>query len=510
MGPAAALFDAATRSLGDGDLAAAETGLRGALALAPGFAEAHANLALVLERSGRPEEAEAHHRRALDLAPGSAQLWTNFAAMLEHGGRDAESESAYRRALALEPTSAAAWTSLGVLLEILRRDSEAEHCQRVAMTLAPGWAPPRVNLATLLLRQGRWTEGWPLFEARDWYPDLEAALGLPRWRGGDLVGRRILIGVEAGHGDMIQFVRYAACLRAGGAAAVGVMCHPALAGLLRTAAGVDAVLPLGPPAPGASVASPAWDCWCPALSLPLAFGTTPDTVPAPLPYLAPDPERARQWAGRLESRLESRLEKRPEARLEAGAAPRVEARPESAPAEGLIRPSRRPRVGLVWQGSPGFAHDRERSLGSADDLAPLAALQGVDWVVLNKGPRQAEAPPLPAAMVGAWIEDFADSAAVLANLDLLIAVDTAAAHLAGALGRPCWLLLPARRTDWRWLSGRDDSPWYPRAMRLFRQRPGQTWRELLGEVAAALPAALSAPPSGEQAGVSGGAPPERL
>jgi hypothetical protein len=195
-----------------------------------------------------------------------------------------------------------------------------------------------------------------------------------------------------------------------------------------------------------------WDCWTPLLSIPLYCQTRLDTIPAVIPYVQAAAGRIEHWRARL-------------------------------PALGL-------RVGLVWKGNPRFENDADRSLPGLEVLAPLGRVAGVHFISLQTGAGEDQARHPPAGLsllhLGSQIEDFSDSAAIVASLDLVICVDTAIAHLAGALGKPCWVLLPAYKTDWRWLEGRTDSPWYPGVMRLFRQSAAGNWTGVAAEVQAAL------------------------
>ncbi|MFZ3218780.1 MAG: glycosyltransferase family 9 protein, partial [Rhodoferax sp.] len=269
----------------------------------------------------------------------------------------------------------------------------------------------------------------------------------------------ILVGYEGGHGDMIQFSRYVALLRAQGAARVGLLCHPALAALLGTLEGVDAVLAFDTAWPRTG-----WDWWVPVLSLPFLFATRLDSVPARIPYLRVPIDRRAVWRETVQR----------------------------------LCPQPTLRVGLVWHGNPDFQNDDARSLPGLSALAPLWRVPGVQFVSLQKGRGEQEArtPPKeqPIGDVASGLQDFADTAAVVEQLDLVISVDTAVAHLSAALGTPCWLLLPAYMPDWRWLEGRDDSPWYPGVMRLFRQSPDQGWSPVVERVRAALAQRLSGGP----------------
>jgi hypothetical protein len=346
----------------------------------------------------------------------------------------------------LAPQSPEAWSALGVLLAFIQQEEEAEACYRTSLSLDPGFRRAAFNLSYLLLRQGRWEEGWLRMEARDHYDYLGKHFTFPRWNGEALAGKSLVIGTEGGHGDMVQFGRYATLLKELGAARITVIAHPGAVTLMQSIAGVDEVLPLNQ-----EVGVSGWDYWTPAMSQPMVFHTRPDTVPAPIPYLHAAPERIRFWAGQL-------------------------------PPSGL-------RVGLSWKGNPNFENDEDRSLPSLAMLAPLAAIDGVQFVSLQKGPGQDEALLPPPGMsllpLGAGLDDFADTAALLVNMDLVISVDTAIAHMSGAMGIPCWTLLPDFRCDWRWLTHRTDTPWYPQ-MRLFRQPAGGGWEAVIAEVAAAL------------------------
>lgn len=444
---AANLFYQGSEHLQAGDADRAEASWRAALLLDPQLAEAHANLAYLHDERGEWEQAEASYLRALELQPDRAQLHLNHGTLLAGRRRLNEAEAAYTRAILLEPQAAGGWSNLGGLYAGMKRDAEAELCCRQALLHEPEHAKARFNLAYVLLRLGRFEEGWPCLEARDWYAALQSRLDCPRWMGEPLQGKSLLIGPEAGYGDMIQFARYAPLLKARGAARITLLCPPALKPLLLTLQGVDTVLAWDEPMPAEG-----WDCWTPLLSLPLHCGTRQDSIPAGIPYLQAMPERCARWRARL-------------------------------PAGGL-------RVGLVWKGNPRFENDADRSLPGLEVLLPLGQVAGVQFISLQKGEGedQARHPPagLPLLHLGSEIEDFADTAAIVAGLDLVICVDTAVAHLAGALGRPCWVLLPHYKTDWRWLEDRSDSPWYPGLLRLFRQGPGQDWTSVVGEVRQAL------------------------
>ncbi len=430
----------------EGDLQAAEACFREAIALAPDFAEAIGNLGFVLERRGAAEEAEVCYVRALALDPPYPQIHLNHGALLFRQKRLQEAERAYRRAIDLWPEFPAAWSNLGVLLACSQREDEAEACYRKALALDPAYAKACFNLSYLALRQGRFQEGWRYLEART-TEATTTQLPYSRWRGQSLAGKAVIVRSEGGYGDTIQLCRYARVLKDLGARHVTWMCYPGLKGLFAMADGIDDAIDLGDDLHGRAA-----DFWTPAWSLPLYCGTRVDTIPAQLPYLHASPEQVAQWRAAL-------------------------------PPDGV-------RVGLVWKGNPAFENDGDRSIASLSLLAPLWSVRGARFISLQKGAGAAEAacPPdgLPVLDLGARVEDFADAAAIVSQIDLVICVDTAVAHLSGALAKSCWVLLPDYMADWRWMTQRTDSPWYPDTLRLFRQPPGGGWETVVASVACAL------------------------
>ncbi|ADE10816.1 tetratricopeptide repeat protein [Sideroxydans lithotrophicus] len=444
---AEALFFQGTSCMQAGDDAAAEDCFREALRIVPDFAEAYANLGLLLEKKGDLAAAEQNYRRSIELNPAHPETHLNLGALLAYMKRFNEAELAYMQAILLRQDSPAGWSNLGVLYACMKREEEAERCYRTALALDDSYRTARFNLSYLLLRQGRFEEGWPCLDARNWLTELARHLACPRWQGESLIGKSILIGYEAGHGDMIQFCRYAAVLKRQGATSITLICHPALKTLFSSLEDVDSVIALDEPIP-----SSGWDFWTPLLSIPRYCDTRIDSIPANIPYLFVPEEAMEKWGTLL-------------------------------PQDGL-------RVGLVWKGNPLFENDADRSLPGLDMLVPLAAVPGVRFISLQKGAGEAEAlaPPagLPITHIGSQLADFADTAAVVMNLDLVICVDTAIAHLAGALGKPCWVLLPDYKPDWRWMAERSDSPWYPGTMRLFRQPAMGDWKSVIVELVAAL------------------------
>ncbi len=450
-----ALFFEGNKLLTSGDTEGAERCFLAALALNPDFAEVLCNLGLLRERAGSLEEAEALYQRAIALRPEGVQFSMNLGVLLMKRRRFVESEFFQRQALQLAPNLAEAWSNLGVLLACTKRENEAEQCYRIALQLDPTHTKASFNLSYILLRQGRFEEGWRFFEVRHWhwYDRLSHHFTFPRWQGEDLHGKSVLIAFDAGHGDMIQFCRYASVLKTMGVKRITLVCHPTLKILFHTLSGVDEVFSLQEEVPNAG-----WDFWTPPLSLPYYCRTRLENIPADIPYLAADPRVVAKWSRWLGGRRLESLDM---------------------------------CVGLVWKGNPHFENDSERSLPSLDILAPLGTLSGVHFISLQKGMGENEAhdPPRELPLLATSLNDlndFADTAALIACLDLVISVDTAVAHLAGALGKPCWVLLPDYLTDWRWLTERTDSLWYPGNMRLFRQPSGGGWSSVVSTLVDAL------------------------
>ncbi|QCG90682.1 hypothetical protein [Azospirillum sp. TSH100] len=419
---------------------------RRAVALSPDRPAGYVNHAGLLVRRGRLDAAKAMHDRLRRLAPleGHAEAGDSLLATLR--GDFAAAVSLARRSLVLQPASPTALINLSLAEHDSGQAERARRGNERAIVLHPESDVARFNLSMVLLADGDFANGWRLYESRWRMERVIYPAHAPGWQGGDPAGRSFLLVAEQGQGDTLHFVRYAPMLAALGAQ-VHLMVQPSLVRLLSALPGIASVRSLTEP-------PPVCDACIPLLSLPLVFGTTLATIPAAVPYLFASPQDRGNWKRRLDG--EPRL-----------------------------------KVGLVWAGSAHddqfLAHmvDRRRSLPLAA-LAPLAGIPNVSFYSLQKGPAAAESPPAGLDIVD-WMDavgDFADTAAFVAELDLVISVDTSVCHLAGALGRPVWML---SRYDacWRWLRDRSDSPWYP-TMRLFRQdRPGD-WPAIILRVRAAL------------------------
>jgi tetratricopeptide (TPR) repeat protein len=416
-----------------------------ALALRPDDAELLSNRANTLCELNRPGDALASFDRALARRPNDPDILNNRGNALLQLNRAAEALASYDRALAIRPHDAQTLINRGNALTDLRRPDQALASYDRAIAIAPDHAEAHWNKSLILLAQGDFARGFAEYEwrrRRDGATD-KRDFSQPLWLGEEgIAGRTILLHAEQGYGDTIQFVRYAPLLAARGAKVV-LEVQASLRPLLSGLPGVSAITGRGEPLPP-------FDLHCPLMSLPLAFKTELATVPTGVPYLHAPHDRLAQWRSRL--------------------------------------PAGKPlRVGLAWSGSPTHKNDHNRSI-ALSRLAPLCANDRVQFVSLQRDVREADAATLRKLShvfaPGEALRDFADTAAVIALLDLVISVDTGVAHLAGALGKPVWILLPFMG-EWRWLSDRDDSPWYPSA-RLFRQPKVDDWESVVARVQSEL------------------------
>jgi tetratricopeptide (TPR) repeat protein len=464
------------------DVERAIAAYRRASELAPGRTDALYNLGLAHQETGHHAEALDCYRRALALRPDFVEALVNLGhAFQETGNRDA-AETAWTRAVACRPDCADAHYNLGRLHHLQHRLPEAIRCYgetlrhrpahpkacnntgkayqdlgqiesavawyRRALELEPDYAEARFNLATTQLLNGEFEEGWKNYEARwvksDWQRFYPRRLLGPIWDGGPLNGRTILVHSEQGLGDMLQFVRYLPLVKACGGRVV-FETRAALIELFRGWDCIDEVRPITPPDAEFALE---FDVYVPLLSLPRLFHTELSSIPRRVPYLGADPQRVATWAPRITG-------------------------------DGL-------RVGLVWAGT---ATDPRRATPLAW-FAPWSSIPGLQLFGLQKGPAadllECEGPPPGMTIVnlGPHMEDFADTAAAIDHLDLVVSIDTSVAHLAGAMGKPVYLLLP-QPADWRWLERRTDSPWYP-TMRLMRQETPGEWAAPMTQAARAI------------------------
>jgi tetratricopeptide (TPR) repeat protein len=433
------------------DATAARTHLARVLAGNPDQAEALGLLGVLASRERRFDEAEKLLERALERTPDAPELHSNRGALAHARGRFTDAAASYRRAVALDAGHVAAYNNLGLALQELSDVDAAVAAFREAVRRAPSFADAHWNLGLALLLDGRYEEGfaeheWRLSAAshRAWW---ERRQQFPRWGGEAIEGRRLVVLAEQGMGDMIHFARYATLLAARGAVVI-VEAAPALAALLASVPGVAGIAPLGGPYPPC-------DLQIPMMSLPFAFATRVETIPVVERYVRVADER-RAWAN-------------------AALGPRTKA-----------------RIGIAWAGNPQHVRDRFRSM-PLSTLAPLLALEGVEWIALQKGEAARELASLPPSLgvrdCGGLAGTFADLAAIVDALDAVVTVDTALVHLAGALDKRAIVLIDAAN-DWRWMRSGERSAWYP-SVRIARQQARGDWTAAIDAASRQLTETLS-------------------
>lgn len=417
--------------------------LQTATKLEPPLPQAWNDLGSAFRVTGRLEQSVAAYRQAITIQPEYSQAHTNFISTciqlgnaLTAARQIEQALAAYDQALALQPENADALVGRGTALHELARYDEEEAVYHRALTHRPGWALPEYNLGLLSLLRGDLAAGWMRYEARLRVPELAGShlkvQGAP-WNGEDLRGRSILIHAEQGLGDTIQFARYLPMVADRGGR-ITLMCHPELMRLLRGISGIDRLISLQDP-------PPQFDVHCSLLSLPRVFQTVLQNIPAAVPYLKAEKEL--QFRSRLNT-------------LPAGL-----------------------KIGLCWAGRKH--HIRGRAI-EPELFQSLSQIGNISFISLQKG--ESIKPSLELVDWTTDLRDLADTAALVENLDLVISVDTAVAHLASALGKPVWVFLP-HVPDWRWMLEREDSPWYP-TMRLFRQTARGDWAGPIGKLVEAL------------------------
>jgi tetratricopeptide (TPR) repeat protein len=417
---------------------------RQALRCKPNFAKACNNLGSALTQQDKLEEGIGWYREALRLRPDYAAAHYNLANALADQDKLDEAVHSYRQSLQLQPNYAKAYTNLGNLYQQRGQLEEALTCYDQALRQDPDHAETHFNRALLWLLMGDWTKGWSEYDWRFRIKDFPPhSFTQPRWDGGPLAGRTLLVLAEQGLGDTIHFLRFVLLARQCGGRVI-LQCQPQLLPLLAECLGEQELIVQGKPLP-------AFDVYAPLVSMPGILGHLPTTIPAAVPYLHASPERVEHWKKELE------------------------------PIQGF-------RIGIAWQGTPKFRGDRLRSI-PLPQFAGLAKVPGIQLISLQKGPGtdqlQALAGKIPVIDLGSGLDEasgaFVDTAAVMMNLDLVVSSDTAVPHLAGALGVPVWLAL-ALVPDWRWLLEREDTPWYP-TMRLFRQTRYGRWDDVFARIA---------------------------
>jgi tetratricopeptide (TPR) repeat protein len=412
-----------------------------AVELNPDLADAYYNLGKAFWEEGQCDGAMTYYQKALQLNPNSAETYNNLGFCLQAKGHPEKALVYFQRAIGLNPHFAEAYYNLALYYHDRNLPDEAVEYYRKAVENKPDFVNAHWNMACALLLAGKFEQGWKEYEWR-WKLKDHRGRTFPSsalWDGSDISGRTVLLHAEQGFGDAIQFIRYAPLVAERGARVI-VQCPEEVVSLFRTVKGVAQVF-------SERVQLPEFDLQCPLLSLPRVFGTTPGTIPVNIPYIAADALSVEEWKQRLQH-------------------------------DGSTL-----KAGLVWTGRSNVKRERDRSC-SLELFSPLSRINGITFYSLQKGrgAEQVKTPPLTMHLVDYTeeIKDFADTAALIANLDLVISVDTAAAHLAGALGKPVWTLLPFV-PDWRWMLKREDNPWYP-TMRLFRQPAPGSWEAVIRNI----------------------------
>ncbi len=416
---------------------------RRALSLNPDFHMTHYNLGVALKEQGKLEEAIACYRRALSLKPDYHEAHNDLGIALKDLGRLEEAAACYHRALSLKPDFHEAHNNLGLMFQDQGKLDEAIVCYQRALSLKPDCPEAHFNLSTIYLLKGNFKEGWEEYKYRlrrqdvsRYFNPVHLDFTQPYWDGSDIKGKTILLWAEQGLGDVIQFIRYVPMVFEKTDKII-VECRKELIVLIQGINGIHQVVAQGQQLPD-------FDFHCPLLTLPLVFNTTLQTIPATIPYIMSDRQKVLMWRERLQS------------------------------------DSARLKVGLCWAGNPAHRNDLNRSI-SLDMFSPLGEMEDVTFYSLQKGEAAGQTgnPPNRMHLVDYTndLNDFSDTAALIENLDLVISVDTVIVHLAGALGKPVWTLLPFM-PDWRWMLDRGDSPWYP-TMRLYRQPAYGDWDSAL-------------------------------
>ncbi|MFN0074375.1 MAG: tetratricopeptide repeat protein, partial [Chloroflexota bacterium] len=416
-----------------------------AIRLEPQNAIFHTDIGKAHFEMHRMDAAKASFSRAVELNPSLAEAQCSLGCVLHLQGDLSEAIACYQRALELRPEYAEVLINLSLAYSDQDKFQESEALTRRALAMAPDLPEAHFNLASTLLLRGDFESGFAEYEWRlrcSGFSQMFPRFSQPMWDGHSVEGSRLLLVAEQGFGDTIQMIRYAPRIADRGIRVV-VQCQPELKELLLNVAGIDEVF-------SREEALPDFDQQALMMSLPHHFGTTIETIPISIPYVHIHSDRSAKVAHELS-------------------------------------PHGKPRIGLVWSGNPDHPKNSQRSL-TLTDLAPLLQVPEIEFFSLQKGPASRDATKAPHGTsirdLSPLLSDFADTAAVIANLDLVITVDTAVAHLAGALGQPVWLLL-SYAADWRWLTNRQDSPWYP-SMHLFRQGSPGDWKPVIESVIARL------------------------
>ena len=415
-----------------------------AIEINPDYADAHYNLGLALKEQHQFEEAVLNFKQVMKLTPDDADAYYNLGNTYEALDRYEAAVENYQLAIKKREGFAGAFNNLALVLKAMGRIDEAISHFREALRLQPGLAEAHWNLSLALLINGQFEEGWKEHEWRfrrgkrsTIYPHR---FGIPLWDGSSFSGKRLFVHSEQGFGDTLQFIRYLPMVKSRGGTVIFETLRPLL-GILNSFPGIDKLVEISPNRSHVE----SYDYYVPIMSLPMLFATNIPTIPSNVPYIFADPEKVEQWKNRT--------------------------------SKGGYK------IGIVWAGKPGHGNDKNRSC-ELEHFLPLARIPGIVMYGLQKGgaARQVEALGGMKRIINfdCELKDFSETAAAIENLDLVISVDTALVHLAGAMGKPVWTLLPYA-PDWRWLLERKDSPWYP-TMRLFRQPGRGDWGAVFDKV----------------------------
>jgi Flp pilus assembly protein TadD len=438
-----------------GELDQAVSCYRRALELTPDLPTAHSNLGNALGQQGRLEDAESCLRRALELKPDFAEAHSNLGGVLRNQNRPEEAMAFLQKALLLRPDFTEAHVHLAITLIAMGQPDEAERSYLRALRLRPDSTELKFGLSCVKLLLGDYESGFALYESRlekDALPQavygalqvrMDEVRGVPRWQGEPGAGRTLLVWTDQGLGDTLMMMRYFPMLKGRGFDRLVVHVEDALVRIVQNLPGIDEVVSRSRSSPAARV-----DCHCPLTSLPLLFKTRVETIPGKVPYSTIPEALRRKWADRV----------------------------------GAVK---QPRVGLVWAGRSDYPKDALRSV-RLEKFSPLFEVPGINFVNLQKGREAGQIGETRFALVDFMdgCTDMLETGALVEQLDLVICVDTAVMHLAGALGKPLWLL-NRFETEWRWMLDREHSPWYP-TMRIFRQRRPDDWDEVMARVSSAL------------------------
>lgn len=418
----------------------AEKCYRHAITLNPNLAAAHANLGILYRNKGLYTEAIQYYEHALSLDPGLATVYVGLANALSLIGDNEHAIETLKKVIAISPSYAKAYNSLGMILQLTHRYEEALLCYQKALSLAPNSADIQFNLGFYYLQHGDFKQGLPKYEARWQLPTanpIRKQFTYPRWNGESLEKKTLLIFTEQGYGDVINFCRYIPLINKSDGK-IFLNCDAELVSLMKSLSNVDEIIIRN------QDSNPVVDYYIPLQSLPLVFGTTMETIPANVPYLQTEPDKKEYWRDFFAN-----------------------------------QPSTL-KVGICWRGRPNLLNSINRTCG-LNHFLPFFVLSNVSFYSLQKDPTTEEQASLSDIIcLGDKMNDFSDTAAIIEQLDLIITVDTSIAHLAGALNKPVWNLLPYS-ADWRWFLDRSDTPWYP-SMHLYRQSVYNDWLSVFTQV----------------------------